>query len=379
MVLTSILVYGSLTAIMFFLGKFADERQSKRKRLGLNTPFFVPEIILTLLAFVLVCGARWDVGSDYLTYLKDYLYLQDTGHIFSRDNIEFGFEFISRIFAIFHIHFFFYFAFLAFLQLFFVLYAFKNERYLYPYFAIIIVLGSLFFTWNNGIRQAIASCIFLYSYKFIEKRQFLKYLIIISLASLIHHSALLCIILYFILNRDIPYNKYWYIVIMASGIILGKTEFWTNFANNIDKLLSTIGYEQYVGTNTISLIDSKSLGGRSLIIVTLCAINIWYFPKIHEYFNYEKRIKVFFVMYFLGVTGFFMLVNTYILARITYYFLIFQIPSLSYLLLYAKNNKKIIYYGLIAMFVLYSLASYILDSGLTEDWTNYKFFWNYII
>jgi len=376
MVLTSILIYGSLTAIMFFSGKYAGKRQSERKRMGLDTPFFTPEIILLFLAFTFVCGARWNVGVDHLSYLKDYLYLKDTGHFFSREDYESGFSFISKAFAICNLHFFFYFAFWAFLQLFFVFYAFKNKRYLYPYFAIIIILGSLFFTWNNGIRQALASCIFLYSYKFIEKKQFIKFLITIIFASLFHQSVLLCIIFYFILNRDLPFNKYWYFIILVTGIIIGRTNLWINFAQNIDKFFSVIGYAGYEGT-TDTLIRSRTLGGRSLIIIALCAVNVWYFPEIHKYFNYEKRIKTFLIIYFLGITGFFMLVNTYVLSRITYYFLVFQIPSLSYLFLYAKNNKKIIYYGLIGLFLFYSLASYFLESGLTEDCTNYKFFWNY--
>jgi len=376
MVLTSILVYGSLTAIMFFSGKYAGERQAKRKRLGLDTPFFSPEIILSLLAFAFVCGARWGVGSDHLSYLKEYLYLQETGHFFSTNRFESGFTFISKIFAICHLHFFFYFAFWAFLQLFFVLYAFKDKRYLYPYFAIIIVLGPLFFTWNNGIRQALAACIFIYSYKFIEKRQFFKYIIIIFFASLIHFSAIFCIIFYFILNRNIPFNRYWYFIFLIIGVIIGRANFWTNFANDIERISSAAGYGGNEET-IISMIRSRTLGGRSLITLAICTVNIWFLPEIYKYFNYEKRIKTIFIIYFLGVAFFFMLVNTFAFSRITYFFLVFQIPSLSYLFLYAKNNKRIIYYGLIIIFIIYSLASYYLDARLPEDNTNYNFFWNY--
>jgi len=376
MVLTSILVYGSLTAIMFYTGKYAGERQAERKRQGLDTPFFVPEIILLLLSFAFICGARWQVGQDHLSYLKDYLYMQKTGYFFSTKDLESGFTFIAKVFAILHIHFFFYFAFWAFVELFLVLYLFKDKRYLYPYFSIIIVLGTIFLIWNNGMRQAIASCIFIYSYKYIEKRQLIKFLITIFIASLIHHSAVLCIIFYFILNRDLPFNRYWYLLILILGVIIGRTNIWLEFSQNIDKFFTAVGYEEYAGTTT-EVVRSRGLGGRSLIILATCALNLWFLPEIQRYFNHEKRIKIYFIMYFLGVTGFFILVNSYVLSRITYYFLIFQIPSLSYLFLYARDNKKNIYYGLIFLFIFYSLASYIIDSSLLWDCTNYKFFWNY--
>ena len=377
MVVTSILVYGSLTAIMFFSGKYAAKRQEDRWIKGLNTPFFVPEIILIFLAFCFVCGARWNVGADSLIYLRNYLHLQDTGHFISRYKFELLFSVISKVFAFLNIHFFFYFAFWAFLQLFFVFYAFKNERYLYPYFAIIIILGTLFFTWNNGMRQALAACILLYSYKFIERRQFIKFLITIIFASLFHYSVIFCLIFYFILNRDIPFNRYLYLLILIISAFIGTTTLWTIFSQDIEKILSFIGYGNYEG-KTKDLIKTINLGGRSLILLITCAINIWFFPEIHKYFNYERRIKVFFIMYFLGIIEFFLLFTAYDLSRITYYFLIFQIPSLAYLFLYAKNNKKIVYYGLIAIFIVYSLASYYLEFGVPSESTNYSFFWNHI-
>jgi len=378
MVLTSILVYGSLTAILFFSGKFAAERQEIRWRMGMDTPFFAPEIILALLAFAFVCGARWNVGADHLSYLKDYQYLQQTGHFFSRDDYEPGFKFISKFFAFFNIHFFFYFALWGFLQLFFVLFAFKDERNFYPYFAIIIILGELFFTWNNGMRQSLASCIFLYSYKYIEEKHFLKFLITIIAASLIHYSAIFCIIFYFILNRDIPFNKYIYLLLLVISVIIGRISFLANFIQNIGQILSAVGYDEYEKTKT-TINNLSNFGGRSLILLTICAVNIWFLPEIYKYFNYGKRIKIFFILYFLGIISYFMLLNSSILARGTYYFSIFQLPSLAYLFLYTKNNKKIIYYGLIALFVIYSLASYYLDLSRPADFTNYRFFWNHII
>jgi len=382
MVLTSILVYGSLTAIMFFSGKYAGERQDERNSLSINTTFFAPEIILSLLAFAFICGARWDVGVDHTIYLRDYQYLEDTGHFLSRDNYEIGFSLIAKFFALFHIHFFFYFAFLGFLQLFFVLYAFKDERYLYPYFAIIIVLGIFFLSWNNGIRQAIATCIFLYSYKFIRDRQFIKFLISILLATLIHKSALPFIIFYFILNRDLPYNRPTYIIILLISIYLGQNNFWIDKVHYVERLYDAIGYTDYSENFSVLIANSikLSFGGRTSILLLLCLLNTYFFQEVYEFFNKRKSIKTYFILYFTGMVLFFMLFNAYsAFKRITLYFLIFEIPSLSYLFEYSKNKNKTLYYSLIGLFIIFALATFILESKGNADTSNYKFFWNYII
>ena len=69
-------------------------------------PFYSWEIMLSLLVFAFVAGARYHTGYDHAMYLEQYQHLQQTGE-FSRDNFEYGFEWISKIFAWCHIHYFF--------------------------------------------------------------------------------------------------------------------------------------------------------------------------------------------------------------------------------------------------------------------------------
>ena len=106
-------------------------------------------------------GVRWNVGVDHLSYLANYENIKAGGEFRSR-GIEIGFNLISKLFASWNVHFTIYFAFWAFCQLFFIYYAFKNERYLLPYIGIVLILGPHYLNWMNGIRQTLAACIFVF-------------------------------------------------------------------------------------------------------------------------------------------------------------------------------------------------------------------------
>ena len=115
--LLSLIVYSLTGAVLFFLGWHVNEREQRLLlQEGKELPFYSWEIMLSVLLFSIVAGARYHTGYDHAMYLDQYLHLQQTGD-FSRDNFEYGFEGISRLFAIFNIHYFFYFAFWALLQI----------------------------------------------------------------------------------------------------------------------------------------------------------------------------------------------------------------------------------------------------------------------
>jgi hypothetical protein len=88
-----------------------------------------------------------------------------------------------------------------------------------------IVLGFLFFYSFNGIdievnllRNSKAILLFLISIKYIEKHNFIKYLMINILGCLFHISSIVYIPLYFILNRT--FNKYFILFIFIAGNII---------------------------------------------------------------------------------------------------------------------------------------------------------------
>ena len=84
--LLSLLVYSLTGATLFFLGWHVNRREQRLQlQSGGELPFYSWEIILSLLIFAVVAGARYHTGFDHKMYLDQYLHLQQTGE-FGRDN-----------------------------------------------------------------------------------------------------------------------------------------------------------------------------------------------------------------------------------------------------------------------------------------------------
>ena len=189
--LLSLLVYSLTGATLFFLGWHVNRREQRLQlQSGGELPFYSWEIILSLLIFAVVAGARYHTGFDHKMYLDQYLHLQQTGE-FGRDNFEYGFEWISKLFAWCHIHYFFYFAFWALLQIGFLYFALRHRKHLLCWVGLGIMCGSYFLWMMNSVRQAVVVCLFVALIPLIKDRKFIPYAIIVIAGAFLHKSALL--------------------------------------------------------------------------------------------------------------------------------------------------------------------------------------------
>lgn len=159
------------------------------------------ETIFPLLLFAVVFGMRYDVGVDHLSYLEKYL---ERFHSGKNDLL---FNLLSELGWRLNLHYAVYFSLIAFIQVFFFFYAFKNERYLYPFLVFFIFTNGEWGFWMNGIRQALAMCIWIFSLKYIEEKKIWKYLLWGILAVLFHKSAIILLIFYPILRNGKDYFK----------------------------------------------------------------------------------------------------------------------------------------------------------------------------
>lgn len=264
---------------LFGLGQVAAKREQIYIAKNKNLPFFTWEILFSLLIFAFFSGVRWNVGVDHLSYLSYYNELLNKRQFLSRE-MEPGFLFISKIFASLNIHFTVYFAFLAFLQIFFVYYAVKNERYLMPFLGMLILLGPQYLSWMNGIRQMLAATIFVFSIQYISKRRLIPYIICILLATSIHKSAILLLIFYFIPQRDYFKNRYMNIALVILTLIIGSSPTFMNKMTPFANILELIGFERYAERFDIMLNYERemALGPRRLSIIFLNILNVWYAP-----------------------------------------------------------------------------------------------------
>ena len=379
----SIIVYSSLAFLMWWFGTIAAKRESINKYLHKRTPFWAWEMILPILLFAFISGVRWKVGTDHQSYLNIYM---DLIHGTETRELEGAFMFISKLFAGLNLHFTLFFSFWAFVQILFFYLAFKNERYLLPFIGLIIVLGGYYVGWMNGIRQTIAACIFVYSVQFIYDRKALKYFLVIFIAALFHKSAVLLFVFYFIPQRDYFKNRYISLGLLLLAVVIGSNPYWIDLLNNLEGILHYIGYGKYADSLEHLILEGQkkmNLGPRRLSRILLSVLIIWYHPQLKNKFA-DTYYQTYFNLHLIGAILHNLLANTgHIFLRPTAYFTIFMIPTAAYFLHFLKYKKfkelPVMYIITFLLIISYMLVAIVSDNRLGDlDWTNYKFFWDYV-
>lgn len=295
--------------------------------------------------FMLIAGLRYKVGVDHFSYLHDYLDALDGSYKSRERGIEWGYLTIIKLYSFFHIHPTIYFASLAFLQIFFVVLAFKKNREVLPYILVVMVLGTYFISWMNGIRQMIVACSFLWASQFIVKRDIKHYLIWMAFAYLWHKSSVILILPFaFIYSRNAWDKKYLCLLIFFVCLCLGNNTYWTSNINQFAQVLEFIGYDHYA-EKLDSLTEAENLrvltfGPRMLIVLVTYIMLIINYPSVSKYYN-SKRVDLYYKFAFIGMCGYFLFINTDILfLRPVQYFEIFTLPMTGFTLYYLKKAGR---------------------------------------
>lgn len=183
--------------------------------------------ILIILPAVLIAALRYNVGMDYKNYYDLFYYIGRHIHSFN----EILAYYIEPLYVVINVICFKItgsFPILLFvLEFIFCYYIIKTIVYYSNEYGISIALAYFIFLITlyhfsyNGIRQAIAVAIIFSGYKYIFNKQFKKYILIVILASLFHTSALLCVFLYFVWNKNCSNNqKKYYTLVIISTVLM---------------------------------------------------------------------------------------------------------------------------------------------------------------
>lgn len=160
-------------------------------------------LILSALPFFIVAAIRYNVGTDYHTYIRlqipeimrgvtwrvEFLY---------RQLVKFGMSLgdVQWVFVITHL-----------LIIFFVWKAIKEQSVHLGWSVFVFMFGTFYNNSLNLMRQFVGMAICLYGIKYILNKDFKRYLITVGIASLFHRTALLLLPLYFI--TEIKINWIW--------------------------------------------------------------------------------------------------------------------------------------------------------------------------
>lgn len=305
-------------AILFwiFISIFINFDSSKRRK-----KIFV---IITFTALTIISMLRsWQVGVDTEQYYRNFryiTYLDWTQYDILR--YEFGFFALSKVLSYFSINPY------ILIRVSSLIIIPSVGYFIYRYSKNVVISTFLYITLNaysfnmTGMRQSLAIVFILYGFDSLINEKYGKYIIFIMIASLFHSSAIVLIVLIFIIK--IPYNKNSYrknIFIIGICFIFYKYLFLV--ATSI--LGKYSGYEDsvYGASNYFGAVFQFSIG---IIFYSIC--HYLYFSKVRRE-EFDSKITMTALRLFSLATYFQALaIRMNILGRMTPYFWIFGIIAI---------------------------------------------------
>ncbi|MCB8565048.1 EpsG family protein [Fusobacterium ulcerans] len=162
---------------------------------------------MAILIPLLIAGCRKNVGTDYIGYVNAFYFPMRHNSIFMSFSKEYGFLILVKIAAVFNNYKIMFF--LSELIILVVLKKIIDESFIKEKYLIYLLYLYIFYLESLNIgRQHIALVFYLYSIKYIFKKNLLKYTLTLVLGSLFHTSILLVFPMYFIYNFLLLGEKY---------------------------------------------------------------------------------------------------------------------------------------------------------------------------
>lgn len=223
-------VYITLTVLAVFLAWFVSNREyvqmniAGRKKPGYNRQQSANLLLVAAIGFLLIVisAGRIAVGNDYWVYRQNFINIFNHAHVSS----EVGFNVVVWILVwIFgHDNYIPIFAFFSIVTIVLFLKALWDQSEWFAGSMFLLMTGGYYFSSMNSIRYYLAVAVCMYSMKYVLRKEYLKFTLLICLAALFHKSILVVIPMYllarFLAERKIP--KWIYIlggIFIASMIV----------------------------------------------------------------------------------------------------------------------------------------------------------------
>lgn len=304
-------------SLLFYILSFSISAVIYKQYVKTNKRIF---IVVSFIIPMLIGGLRYNVGTDYMNYLNAYQ---------NNENIDIGFSIfsrIARIFDDFKVLFFMY-NFFTLLFLFIGLENVKNENRSKAYF---IFLFLYYTTSFNAMRQMLAVSIIFCAYKYVYKNNFLKYSVMVLLASIFHTTAIFLLVLYPILKSTKKWQQI--IFILTLIVIILNYQYLLSLLTKIP----IFSHFEIYNEKVVAEFSNKSL----YLELLFCIFIYLHKSKI---INYDKINSVYLYIYTMGVLfSFIGFINPYV-KRFAIYLLMPNISLLSAIPeLYIKRENKFI-------------------------------------
>jgi hypothetical protein len=225
-----------------------------------------------------------------------------------------------------------------------------------PFLSLIlfITLGFLNF-YISGMRQAIAMSLIFLSFNYIVNRKFLKFLLLVMIAALIHKSAVFFIPAYFIIN--ITFSAF---VILLYFFVLFATYL---FRYQIFEIVLRFFYTD---------VEIVSTGAYTLLLIVIMTFVVGLVT--YKQSNYkDPNLKILYNI--IAISTILMIFNTIsnVGLRVANYYYIFMILFIPNII--ASYNHRLVRMTAIVLVIGFTLIYYLRIGVSSLNGTPYNFFW----
>ncbi|RXF69418.1 EpsG family protein [Arcticibacter tournemirensis] len=267
--------------------------------------------------------------------------------------------------------------------------AYSFARFIYQYSELPWLSSLMFMTLQfydltlTGARQALAIGILLFSYDFLLKRKFIPYFALVLLASAIHTSSILFLILYPLTSQKVGKNFFIYSTIVTLLVFVFFSTFlslvmpvlpqYTNYFNEGGDSYSnsaTVAIGLMLGLWLIMFVIARKAKKRQIPITdrSKCKRIFTQYPKAVE--------NVFAVSVWLGIIMLFLALHGTILNRYKYVFSASMLAFYPNALNGIRGKKRSLLINVSCIvFVVYIIIIYVFRPEWQSTYP-YSFFWN---
>lgn len=303
-------------------------------------------VVYAIVFYSIIFGLRYGVGTDTNSYISDY---ESAVRGMQNSTYEVGFAWFENLFALNALPCSLYLGSIALIQLFLVYFVLRKNKYVFPYIAITFMLGCVWLTYANGMRQEIAFSIYFLAMSYMDKKHFFWYFLFVFVATLFHKSAVILFMTFpLLINKDLFPSKKVQFILFVLAIIAGNLNIVSEIMDKLQAFASMFGYDNYFDDRYLEKFMKKDSGNGVgyYVLLLLPTITIYYSDILKKQMPSINRI---YNLYFIGVMLKYAFINSPLIQRVNYYFYGFEFIVMAYLLYVLHENNRKAYKTFIAV------------------------------
>ena len=359
MVIQTLLVYFFITVILYWGSKTAERRNE-----------FMP-VVIAVLAYSIFFGLRSGVGVDFWGY-KEWFDFSAAGFGSYKD-MEPGFNMLINFCVECGLPFPVFLTIIAFCQLLLVYLSIKPYKPVYPMLALTFMLGCVWLTYANGLRQQLAFCVFAYSLQFISQKSWVKYYIGVLIACSFHTSAVLLVIFYPLF----AFSQEWFkripiqLLLLSIALVLSSMSLVTDLIEPVEQLADVMGYGHYFDSEHSQFSHEVKIGIGFFINLFLVVFLIYNSNVVKKFYNHSF-VNIIYDLFMIGVLWQYIFIDSMLFGRINYYMLGFQYIWGAFSLFALSKMRRNQYYIILGLYLLVFIATLY---RMNDNTALFMFYW----